>query len=75
MTTILRWFHHEGRRFRAWFRTCADTRELVIASGDWEVCIRDVPAQSLDEMSDEILVALAATARRSGRDSPGTAHN
>jgi hypothetical protein len=64
MTAILRWFDHDGRRHRVWFRrTPDDERELVVAGPDWQVGLGNVPCSSLDELTDEDLTRFAENGR------------
>lgn len=64
--TILRWFRHEGERYRIYFRGLVDPeeRELVVAGPDWEATLRPAGVGSLEDLSDTDLVALLAAARR-----------
>jgi hypothetical protein len=66
MSLILRWFHDDGERCRAYFRYLdgAGGRELVIAGRDWEHAAPQPHAERLEDYSEETLVDLA----RSWRD-------
>jgi hypothetical protein len=61
MSLILRWFHDNGERHRAFFRQTerAGGRELVIAGRGWEHTIPDADAGRLEDLSDDTLVRLA----------------
>jgi hypothetical protein len=63
MATILRWFHAEGVRHRAYIRRDdAATPELVIAGRDWQVS-KVTTHPTLDEYSDDELIHLVQTLR------------
>jgi hypothetical protein len=63
MATILRWFDVDGERHRAYFRqTQTGRRELVLGGRDWQASVGDVRASTLEELRDQELTELVATA-------------
>jgi hypothetical protein len=65
MSLILRWFHDNGERHRAFFRQTATSsgRELVIAGRDWEYAEPEPRVGRLEDLSEDALVGMARHAR------------
>ena len=67
MAAILRWFHADGVRHRAYIRRSdAATAELVVAARDWQAS-KLASRHSLDEYTDDELIRIAHTLRTGAR--------
>ena len=62
MAAILRWFHRDGVRHRAYMRYSEVTarRELVVAGLDWEAA-KPATRETLEAYTEDELVRIAAT--------------
>ncbi|HUF50905.1 MAG TPA: hypothetical protein VMN60_08740 [Longimicrobiales bacterium] len=58
----MRWFHADGVRHRAYFRSSDSDRELVVAAPDWEA-VKTPTRANLEEYSDDELVLIARRLR------------
>lgn len=74
MGAILRWFYDDGNRHRAWIRRSDrpypdDSRELVIATGDWQASTPVRGEVMLEDYSEQRLAQIARELRAIGRSS------
>jgi hypothetical protein len=68
MSLILRWFYDNGERHRAFYRQSDSSgKELVIASRDWEHAAPAPQGPRLEDLTEDRLVHLARSWRRSER--------
>ena len=64
MAAILRWFHADGVRHRAYMRydESAGRRELVVATAQWQAS-GDATRDTLEQYTDEELISVARQLR------------
>ena len=65
MTAILRWFSHEGVRYRAYFRgrNHGGTADLILAGAGWQGSVTRNDVIRLEDFTDEDLAALVMSLR------------